>query len=506
MARVTLCMIVKDEEAMLADCLASVRGVVDDIVVVDTGSRDTTAHIARKAGARVVSFPWRDDFAAARNEALRHVRRVGHANEAGAGDWVLQLDADERLAPTAKNSLRAMLDQASFDCGMLRLHDATRLDAKTEDVLAGRERQGEVQLVARLFRRTPDLAYVDAIHENVMPWLRRHGMRVGGLDLDIVHLGAVKEIVGGKAKIERNVRLLKVRIERAPADLTAYGYLANEYMRAGALDTALEVTERGWVHVGQAAEQHASIHRLALARAYLMIAHRRFETTRETVRVAEAIDGKNPDFAFLRAFSWEAEARLERDPAARTQAVESAREGYAEALSFAGRHFAQAFVCGSSSWMGHTRLGTMHLLLGEPEKAAAAFEAAIAMRPAEREARLGRAEAALALGDAAGALKAIQQLLDGSPDAWTLAALAVDALGLPKDRELFAARARALEPKGFLAPHRRERLRALAELSSNAAPSSSGLRAGAGRRSLPPTAFREGEAARETGRETGPSG
>jgi glycosyltransferase involved in cell wall biosynthesis len=508
MAHVTLCMIVKDEEAMLADCLASVRDLVDDMVVVDTGSRDATPHIARKAGARVVSFGWRDDFAAARNEALRHVRPVKSGR---AGDWVIQLDADERLAPVAKNGLRAMLDQASFDCGMLRLHDATALDAKTEDVLAGRERQGEVQLVARVFRRTPDLAYVDAIHENVMPWLRRHGMRVGGLELDIVHLGAVKEVVGGKAKIERNVRLLKVRLERAPEDVIAYGYLANEYLRAGALDAALEVTERGWVHVGQAAAEQSSIHRLALARAYLMIAHRRFETTRESVRVAESVEGKNPDFAFLRAFSWEAEARHELDPALRARALESARDGYAEAMTFAGRHFAQAFVCGSSSWMGHTRLGTVHLLLGEPEKAAAAFDAAIAMRPAEREARLGRAEASLALGDAAGALKAIQELLDGSPDAWTLAALAVDALGLPKDRELFAARARALEPKGFLAPHRRQRLRALAALGSGvASPASSDFRTGAGRRSFPPRAIREGEAERETGREpgleTGPSG
>jgi glycosyltransferase involved in cell wall biosynthesis len=503
MARVTLCMIVKDEEAMLADCLASVRGVVDDMVVVDTGSRDATPQIARKAGARVVSFTWRDDFAAARNEALRH---VSHGKPSRAGDWVLQLDADERLAPIAKNGLRAMVDRASFDCGMLRLHDATGLDARTEDVLAGRERQGEVQLVARLFRRTPDLAYVDAIHENVMPWLRRHGMRVGGVELDIVHLGAVKEIVGGKAKIERNVRLLKVRIERAPKDLIAYGYLANEYLRAGALDAALEVTERGWAHVGQAAEQQTSIHRLALARAYLMIAHRRFETTRESVRIAESVEGKNPDFAFLRAYSWEAEARHATDPAARVRALESARDGYAEALSFAGRHFAQAFVCGSSSWMGHIRLGTMHLLLGEPEKATAAFDASLALRPSEREAHLGRAEASLALGDATGALKAVQELLDGSPDAWTLAALAVDALGLPKDRELFAARALALEPKGFLAPHRRERLRALAPGVAPPPLAPSGFSPSAPGRSLPPKASRQGDAEREAERETGPSG
>src|SRR5579859_1668159 len=130
MAHVTLCMIVKDEEAVLAECLASVRGLVDDMVVVDTGSRDATPHIARKAGARVVSFTWHDDFAAARNEALRHVRQGSHARHAEQNAWVLQIDADERLAPVTRNGLRPALDQSSFDCGMLRLHDATRLDAR----------------------------------------------------------------------------------------------------------------------------------------------------------------------------------------------------------------------------------------------------------------------------------------------------------------------------------------------------------------------------------------
>jgi glycosyltransferase involved in cell wall biosynthesis len=453
MARLTLCMIVKDEEAMLAGCLASVRGVVDDMVVVDTGSRDATPEIARKAGARVVSFAWCDDFAAARNEALRHAR----------GDWVLALDADERLAQGAEKRLRQTLGRAKFDCGMVRLHDATRAEARTEDILAGRERQGEVQLVARLLRRTPDLTYVDSIHENVMPWLRRRGMHVGGVDLDIIHLGATKEVVGAKAKVERNVRLLRARLERDSTDVVAYGYLANEYLRSGALEDALAATEGGWPHVARAPERDASIHRLALARAYLMIAHRRFAESRETVRVARAYEGNNPDFSFLDAFAWEGQARHAADPGARTAALENARSGYAECLTFAGRIFAQSFVCGASTWMGQIRLGTVELLLDHPDRALGAFDDALAIRPAEQEALLGRAEAMIGLGDARGALLRINGLLDRSPDAWTLAAAAVQALGMPKDVALFTARACALLPNGFLAPHRRHRLRALQE-------------------------------------------
>ena len=70
MSRITLCLIARDEERFLPACLASVRGAVDEIVVVDTGSADRTREIAAEAGALVVDFPWCDDFAAARNAGL----------------------------------------------------------------------------------------------------------------------------------------------------------------------------------------------------------------------------------------------------------------------------------------------------------------------------------------------------------------------------------------------------------------------------------------------------
>jgi predicted Zn-dependent protease len=210
-----------------------------------------------------------------------------------------------------------------------------------------------------------------------------------------------------------------------------------------------------------ASNKEGSIHRLALARAYLMIAHRRFAETRETVRVVQEREGNNPDFSFLTAFAWEGEARHSTEPSLRTQALESARDGYIGCLAFAGRLFAQSFVCGASTWMGQTRLGTVELLLGHPADAIRAFDAALALRPTEPEALLGRAEAMIELGDAAGALQRINGLLGKSPDAWTLAAAAVNALGLANDVKLFTGRARALVRNGFLAPHRRERLRAL---------------------------------------------
>jgi glycosyltransferase involved in cell wall biosynthesis len=91
-------MMVKNEEATLPACLASARDLVDDILVIDTGSIDATKSVAAGFGARIVDFPWCDDFAAARNESLRHA----------TGDWVLWLDADERLDEANRQKLQAL--------------------------------------------------------------------------------------------------------------------------------------------------------------------------------------------------------------------------------------------------------------------------------------------------------------------------------------------------------------------------------------------------------------
>jgi hypothetical protein len=86
-ARLSLTMIVKNEAATLGRCLSSVRDLVDEIVVVDTGSCDNTKDIARQHGARIFDFPWCDNFTAARNEAIRQA----------TGQWLLWLDADFNL-------------------------------------------------------------------------------------------------------------------------------------------------------------------------------------------------------------------------------------------------------------------------------------------------------------------------------------------------------------------------------------------------------------------------
>ncbi len=104
-AIVSLTMIVRNEENNLPRCLESVRGLFDEVVIVDTGSQDRTIEIARSFGAKVFEFVWVDDFAAARNEALAHA----------TGDFVFWLDADDVVEPAERDKLQALLAGLSTD-------------------------------------------------------------------------------------------------------------------------------------------------------------------------------------------------------------------------------------------------------------------------------------------------------------------------------------------------------------------------------------------------------
>src|SRR5262249_61212837 len=95
----SLTMIVRNEEKNLPECLACVRDLVDEMVVLDTGSTDRTKEIAREMGAKVFEFPWIDHFAAARNECLHRA----------SGEWIFWLDADDRVDEENRAKLRTLL-------------------------------------------------------------------------------------------------------------------------------------------------------------------------------------------------------------------------------------------------------------------------------------------------------------------------------------------------------------------------------------------------------------
>ena len=144
----SVCMIVRDEEAFIEDCLVSVRGLADEIVVVDTGSRDRTVDIARSHGASVHSFKWNGSFADARNHALEHA----------TCDWVLCLDADERLDVNSKPIIEHAITDGGIDA-----YDLTICSYLTD----GPSPEVEISTRCGLFRRRPEYRFAGRVHEQI---------------------------------------------------------------------------------------------------------------------------------------------------------------------------------------------------------------------------------------------------------------------------------------------------------------------------------------------------
>lgn len=188
--RISLAMIVRDEERCLQRCLDSVSGVVDEIVVVDTGSVDSTADIARGAGARVLQIAWPDDFAVARNVAL----------DACTGDWRLVLDADEWLAEGA-DVIAALAGREPSFVGALEVA-STFVDE-----------QGEVRTAPDLLPRVLPAAvrYAGRIHEQPV-----HELPVERLAVRVGHDGYEPGPMQGKG--DRNAVLLAAALREHPDD------------------------------------------------------------------------------------------------------------------------------------------------------------------------------------------------------------------------------------------------------------------------------------------------
>ena len=165
----SLCMIVKNEAAVLARCLASVRGLAEEVIVVDTGSTDGTVELAQAQGATVCRMEWQDDFALARNRAL----------EQAHGRWILVLDADEYLLDTDRNLLSELLATATPDQGF-------ELLMKTLD---GENRVADCVPLIRVFPNRPEIRFEGPIHEVVGPSLARAGCRAVATSISIMHTG-----------------------------------------------------------------------------------------------------------------------------------------------------------------------------------------------------------------------------------------------------------------------------------------------------------------------------
>ena len=281
---ISLCMIVKNEEANLRPCIESVGDLVSEIIVVDTGSTDETVRIARELGARVFHFDWVGDFAAARNESIRHA----------TGQWIFWMDADDRLDPRAIAQLKWAAASGAADAFLCMVSSRTPTGERdiTEHV--------------RLFRNGLGIRFSSAVHETVFPDLVRLGLRLVITDIEIQHTGYESQEVR-RIKAARNLAILESQIEKNPEDHALYFYRGQARGMIGDTDGLaadlrhyLESTQpdirfntlRFWAHASllslPSTRQDPARHRALLDSALAEFpGHPRFLLERASIQMAE---------------------------------------------------------------------------------------------------------------------------------------------------------------------------------------------------------------------------
>jgi glycosyltransferase involved in cell wall biosynthesis/thioredoxin-like negative regulator of GroEL len=319
---VTLCMIARNEERDLARCLGSVEGLVDEIVVVDTGSTDRTSMIATAMGARVVKYEWNDDFAEARNAGLSQAR----------GAWILVLDADEVLSPDDAVVLRQQLlgpDARKAGIVFTTRNYVMEMDHQGWWRNDGRyiEEAGTGWIGSdkvRLFPNRPEIRFHHAVHEIVEESLMQAGLPLIRTEIPVHHYGRL-DAARTRRKAEQYVAIGRKKLAAGSlGDSRAILELAAQEQELGNHGEAVPLWKRFLdLHPGDArAELGLGVSLFALdrwgeARAVLaqLIAHDstlregpvKYALTAlqcgdspEALRVLNAFTARHPDYPFGR--------------------------------------------------------------------------------------------------------------------------------------------------------------------------------------------------------------
>jgi glycosyltransferase involved in cell wall biosynthesis len=216
----TAAMIVRNEERHLPGCLASLAGVVDEIVVVDTGSSDRTVEIATSHGARVFHHPWADDFSTPRNVSLDHAR----------GRWLLLIDADERLRPVDPARMATLLEDADEAAFLVKLYPFVGSTPSLE---------------YRLWRSDLRIRFRDFVHARIVDAIESvaaaDGRAIGVCGVSIDHLGYEGDQT---LRHRRNIDLLRKQLAVEPDNLRNWRHLYRSLASLGRADEADQALER----------------------------------------------------------------------------------------------------------------------------------------------------------------------------------------------------------------------------------------------------------------------
>jgi tetratricopeptide (TPR) repeat protein len=380
-------MIVRNEERFLAGALESVRGVVDEICIADTGSTDNTIAIAESFGAKIERIVWRDDFSWARNQSIAMA----------TGAWIFVLDADERLAEESRPLLDAL--RYTRPDGLGRWLRCRNLSDAERGVVAS------TNAIIRIFPNDPAIRYRSRLHEYVARDGEETSITGTTTKIEIKHLGYQPAIMDERGKGERNLRMAQAAVDATPDDpAVVYNYAVSALL-AKERDLGRTQLERVVALTAATPRGFRPMALVTLGEIYLEDGRYAdaLAAGDECVRIVETL----PDAHFLRGRALRALDRLEEARAAHGAAI---RAGLNKAI--------EHFVVDDdiAVWKAHNEIGGTLVSENRFAEALQWLDLALQARPAERTLILNRAKCLEALGDLAGALVGFRAVFDGFHD------------------------------------------------------------------------------------------
>ncbi len=336
--KLSLALIVKNEDRCLARCLRSVRAIVDEIVVVDTGSTDNTVNVARQSDARVSAYAWDDDFAAARNHAIAQT----------TGDWILMLDADEHASESLSAEIAAFVRQGPA-VGRLRI---------VSDFRRGGQILRSQSFVSRLFPR--GARFQGRIHEQLVSPLPRVN-----LNGELWHDGYLAVDKSG-----RNLRLLRRELEHRPANAYLWFQLAVEHNSLNQAQEAFACLERVLRLIKPT---DAFARNVVVDYLYAAMALKRFENGLRVLASAGEWLDDFPDYYLASGLFYLHLVRS--NPAKYIVHLPKIEQSFQRCLAL-GDTDQYRSVRGTGSFLASYNLGTFYLVLGNTPDARRCFETA----------------------------------------------------------------------------------------------------------------------------------
>ncbi|MCR2806731.1 tetratricopeptide repeat-containing glycosyltransferase family 2 protein [Paenibacillus soyae] len=300
----SLCLIVKDEEKVLRRCLESVSGIVDEIILVDTGSSDNTKEIAAEFTDHIYHYDWTNNFAEARNFA------ASKAN----GQWILVLDADEYVD---RDNLQASIDELKKDAGAYDVYATNILNFLGEDGTNIAQNRH-----ARVYKNNGEIQYFRAIHEQLES-TNPSGINMGVSSLLIYHTGYMKSVVREKGKSGRNLQIIDKEMNaKSDEAFDLYNY-GNEMSVLGHPEKALDAYIKAYQK--KTSFHHDWVPVCLLSIVEKLIALERYNDALTVIQDAGAMFSDAADFQYYRGLIYFRQKRYDEAKAVFSHIVLNAK-------------------------------------------------------------------------------------------------------------------------------------------------------------------------------------